>query len=69
MGLRRKRTLTAREAWDVAAWIDSQERPADPRQTGTVAENARAHHAGELSFYGVTVDGRELGGGTASARR
>ena len=64
-----ERTLTVREAWDVAAWIDSQERPADPRQTGTVAENARAHHAGELSFYGVTVDGRELGGGTASARR
>lgn len=62
-------SLTDRQAWDVAAWIDSQERPADPRQSGSVAEAAKAHHAGEDSFYGVAIDGHVLGEGTAPVRR
>ena len=57
-------TLTDQQAWDAAAWIDSQERPKDPRQKGTVAENVVAFHSGEKTFYGKTVDGHLLGSGT-----
>jgi len=58
-------TLTDQQAWDAAAFIDSQERPKDPRQTGSVAENAAANH-GKDTYYGKTVDGRLLGTGTGS---
>ncbi len=60
-------TLTDQQAWDVAAWIDSQERPKDPRQKGSVADNAKAFHNKEQSFYGKTVDGHLLGTGTPPA--
>ena len=43
-------TLTAQEAWDVAAFINSHPRPKDPRQAGTVAENAEAHHQHNCSY-------------------
>ncbi|ALG73877.2 c-type cytochrome [Azospirillum thiophilum] len=57
--------LSDREAWDVAAFIDSQERPKDPRQKAgmTVEEAARRWHGG-ASFYGKTVDGTLRGIGT-----
>ena len=56
-------TLTDQEAWDAAAFIDSQERPRDPRQTGSVADNAAANH-GQDTYYGKIVEGRLLGTGT-----
>ena len=34
-------TLSDQQAWDVAAYIDSQERPRDPRQTGSVRRQCR----------------------------
>lgn len=57
-------TLSDGQAWDLAAFIDSHERPRDPRQTGTVAENAKANFGGQKSYYGASVDGKVLGAGT-----
>lgn len=55
--------LTDQQAWDVAAYINSQERPKDPRQTGSVAETAARNHAGEETYYGRTYQGRLVGVG------
>jgi thiosulfate dehydrogenase len=57
--------LTDQQAWDVAAYIDSRERPRDPRQTGTVAEAARIFHSGEETFYGRLLNGHLLGQGVS----
>ncbi len=54
--------LTDRQAWDVAAFITSRERPRDPRQTGTV-EQARAQFHKDGDYYGQTIDGDRLGDG------
>ncbi|VVE56627.1 cytochrome C [Pandoraea sputorum] len=56
-------SLTDQQAWDVAAYVDSHERPKDPRQNGTVTEAAKKHHAGEERFYGTTLHGHLLGTG------
>ncbi|HTV49591.1 MAG TPA: c-type cytochrome [Steroidobacteraceae bacterium] len=56
-------TLTAQEAWDVALYIDSHERPQDPRFTGSVAETRRRFHDSSFSMYGRLVNGRLLGQG------
>ena len=61
-------TLTDQEAWDVAAFIDSHERPRDPRQTGSVADNAKANFSGQKSYYGQTVGGKLIGVGVTAAR-
>ncbi|HEX7657681.1 MAG TPA: cytochrome C, partial [Sphingomonas sp.] len=58
--------LTDQQAWDVAAYIDSQERPKDPRQTGTIADNAKKNHGGK-DYYGKTVNGHVLGTGTPNS--
>ena len=55
-------SLTDQQAWDVAAFVTSRERPRDPRQTGTIAEaRARLHASGD--YYGQTIDGDLLGDG------
>ena len=59
--------LTDQQAWDVAAFVDSQERPKDPRQTATIAEAAKKFHSGEESYYGKVLNGRVLGQGAAPA--
>ena len=56
--------LTDQQAGDVAAFINSHERPKDPRQTGTVQETAQKNHSGEETFYGRTYQGRLIGVGT-----
>lgn len=56
--------LTEQEAWDIAAYINSRERPRDPRQTGSIAANAKANFEGQLSYYGQKVDGKVLGTGS-----
>ncbi|MGH8384879.1 MAG: c-type cytochrome [Pseudomonas sp.] len=53
--------LTPGQAWDVAAYINSQERPQDPRFNGNLAHTADAFHHGEQCFYGRTVDGVIVG--------
>jgi thiosulfate dehydrogenase len=54
-------TLTDEDAWAVAAYINSRERPQDPRFKGSVAETRKAHHDDDYDFYGESVDGNVLG--------
>lgn len=61
-------TLTDQQAWDVAAFIDSHERPKDPRQIGSVADNAKANFDGQKTYYGTTIGGKLLGTGVAGER-
>jgi thiosulfate dehydrogenase len=55
-------TLTDQEAWDVAIFMDSHERPQDPRYTGSVAQTRAKYHDTPNSMYGMTVNGHVLGG-------
>jgi thiosulfate dehydrogenase len=55
-------TLSDQEAWDVATFMDSQERPQDPRFSGSVAETRKKYHDEPTSMYGMTVNGHVLGG-------
>jgi thiosulfate dehydrogenase len=61
-------SLSDEDAWNVAAFVDSHERPKDPRQTGSVAENAKANFSGQKSYYGQLVGGKLLGSGVPAAR-
>lgn len=54
-------TLSVQDAWDVAMYINAQERPQDPRYTGNLAETRKEFHDSPDSLYGLTVDGRLLG--------
>lgn len=55
-------TLNEQEAWDVATFMNSHERPQDPRFKGSVEETRKAHHDSPTSMYGKTVNGHVLGG-------
>ncbi|MBD3730379.1 MAG: c-type cytochrome [Sphingomonadales bacterium] len=55
-------SLTDQQAWDVAAYVVSHERPRDPRQTGSI-EQARAAHHKSGDYYGQVVNGDLLGDG------
>jgi len=63
MPLGQPNTLTDQQAWDLAQYIDSQERPQDPRYTGDIAETRAMYEATfhKHSLYGLEVDGRILG--------
>ena len=65
MPLSKPNSLTDQEAWDVAAYINSFERPKDPRQTGSVEENRARHHEGSEIYYGREVRGQILGHGVS----
>ncbi|TXK29836.1 c-type cytochrome [Ottowia sp. GY511] len=54
-------SLSDQEAWDVALYIDSQERPQDPRFTRDVATTRKEFHDTDDSMYGKTVNGKVLG--------
>jgi thiosulfate dehydrogenase len=47
-----KALLSDQEAWDVAAWMNTQERPQDPRFTGDLAETTEKFHGGKYDYYG-----------------
>lgn len=53
--------LGVQQAWDVATYIDSQERPQDPRFAGSVAQTRKQFHDNEFSLYGKMVNGHLLG--------
>lgn len=59
--------LSDQDAWDVAAYIDSFERPKDPRQTGSIEEARLKFHKDEPSYYGKEVRGKLLGEGVSRA--
>ena len=61
MPLGRGGTLSDQDAWDVAKYINAQERPQDPRYTGDLAETRTRFHDSPHSLYGLVVEGRRLG--------
>jgi thiosulfate dehydrogenase len=60
MPLGKPNSLTDQEAWDVAAFINSHERPQDPRFHGDV-EQTRAKYHNHQGYYGKSVAGEILG--------
>jgi len=66
MPLGQGNSLSDQEAWDVASYIDSHERPQDPRFTGSVAETRQLYHDEPDSMYGLTVEGHLLGSGSTA---
>jgi len=53
--------LGDQEAWDIAIFINSRQRPQDPRFTGDVGETRAKFHDSPWSLYGTEVDGHILG--------
>ncbi|MCB9741681.1 MAG: c-type cytochrome [Alphaproteobacteria bacterium] len=62
MPLGQPRTLSEQEAWDVAAFVNSHPRPADPREAVAGAETDARFHSHDCA-YGDEVDGQRLGDG------
>ena len=56
--------LGDQEAWDIAVYVNSRDRPQDPRFTGNVADTRAKFHESRWSLYGLAVDGRILGAPT-----
>ena len=56
-------SLSEQEAWDVAVFMNSHERPQDPRFTKSVALTREKFHDSGDSLYGTTVNGHVLGSG------
>lgn len=52
--------LSLQDAWDVAAFINSQERPQDPRFSSNLAETKKKYHDHQC-YYGETWWGKALG--------
>jgi thiosulfate dehydrogenase len=61
MPLSRGETLSNQDAWDVAAFVNSHERPQDPRFTGNVSETREKYHNSKMWLYGTRVNGVLLG--------
>ena len=68
MPLGKGETILDQDAWDVAAFMNSHERPQDPRLVnGSVEETRVKYHADDgVNLYGVEVNGKILGQGIAS---
>jgi len=66
MPLGQENSLTSQQAWDVAAYMDSHERPRDPRQAGSIEDARKRFHA-TGDYYGQRIDGALLGDGISSA--
>ena len=54
-------TLSDQDAWDVALFMNSHERPQDPRFTKSVSETRKRYHDTDDSMYGLKVGGHVLG--------
>ena len=54
-------SLSTQQAWDVALFINSHERPRDPRYSGDFQELVQTYHQHQCQ-YGKTVDGKHLTG-------
>lgn len=61
MPLGKGNTLSDQDAWDVAMFMNSHERPQDPRFKESVAATRKAFHDSDDSMYGLTVNGHVLG--------
>ncbi len=60
-------SLSEQDAWDVALFMNSHERPQDPRFTGNVADTRAKFHDTDSSMYGKTVNGKVLGSASPKA--
>ena len=60
-------TLSDQQAWDVATFMDSHERPQDPRFERSIAATRAKYHDSPDDMYGLIVNGQLLGNGTPSA--
>lgn len=60
-------TLSDQQAWDVAMFMDSHERPQDPRYHGSIAATRAKYHDSADDMYGVKVNGVLLGKGITAA--
>jgi len=69
MPLSQPNTMSDQDAYDVAIYIDSQERPQDPRFTRSVAETRAKFHDSPDSMYGLRVNSHVLGSGFGPAPR
>lgn len=56
-------SMSVQDSWDIADYINSQERPQDPRYTGDVRETRAAHEDSfhKSTYYGLEKQGRLLG--------
>lgn len=54
-------SLTDQQAWDVALFVDSHERPQDPRFTGSAEQTRLKYHDSPYSMYGTVLNGHVLG--------
>lgn len=54
-------TLSEQDAWDVSAFMNSHERPQDPRFSGSVEATRKKYHDSDDSLYGRTINGHVLG--------
>lgn len=63
MPLGNPNTLTEQQAWDVSAYINSHDRPQDPRHKNNFKETAKKFHSGKNDYYGKLKDknGKLLG--------
>jgi len=61
-------SLSDQESWDLAAFINSHERPQDPRYQGDLAATTKELHGGKFDYYGRREgpDGALLGERPAS---
>lgn len=60
MPLGKPKSLSDQEAWDVAAFVNSHERPQDPRFSGDIKATKAKYHD-ENCLYGANVQGAILG--------
>lgn len=67
MPLDQGNSLSDADAWDVAAFINSKERPQEPRYNGSVPETRLAHHDSQLDMYGTVIDGMFLGANSVAS--
>ncbi|MBP6561864.1 MAG: c-type cytochrome [Neisseriaceae bacterium] len=61
MPLSQGESIGAQEAYDVAYFMNSHERPQDPRFTGDLAETRKKYHDTKDSVYGTEVNGHIMG--------
>lgn len=54
-------SLSDQQAWDVALFMNSHERPQDPRFKGSIQETRKKYHDSPDSMYGLVVNGHRLG--------
>ncbi|MBC7658815.1 MAG: c-type cytochrome [Chitinophagaceae bacterium] len=61
-------TLSNQEAWDVAVYMNSHERPPDPRSQDNVPNTKKDFHDSDACLYGTKVDGHVLGSQVTSSQ-